>query len=74
MVAAVVPVGLAALGQIDLQDAHVHLGLEHLQRLGREGGRHQHLDELLADGLRRRAVQRAVERDDAAEGARSGRS
>jgi hypothetical protein len=32
----------------DLQQAHIGLGLEHLQRLGREVGRHQHLDELLA--------------------------
>ena len=38
----------AAGRQVDLQNAHVDLGLEHFQRLGREAGRHQHFDELLA--------------------------
>ena len=46
------------------EDAHVGLGLEHGQRLGREVGRHQHLDELLGDQLGTGAVQRAVDRHD----------
>jgi hypothetical protein len=46
--------------QRNAQHAHVDLGLEHGQRLGREAGRHQHLDELLGDLLRRRAVDRRL--------------
>jgi hypothetical protein len=48
----VVPVGSAARRQRDLQQPHVGLGLKTFQRLGREAGRHQHLDELLAHRLR----------------------
>ena len=69
-VAAALPVGLAAAcGQRDLEQAHIGLRLEHFQRFGREVGRHQHLDELLADLRSGRAVDHAVERDDAAKGA-----
>ena len=67
-VAAIVPIGCAALGQVDLQDAHIHLGLEDGQRGGREAGRHQHFHKLLGDLLRSRFVQLGVQGNDAAKG------
>ena len=66
-VLALVPGAGTAGRQCDLQHAHIGLGLEHGQRFGRVGRRHQHLDELLGDLQSRIDIQRTVQRDDAAE-------
>ena len=43
----VVPITRAALGQVDLQNAHVDLGFKNFQRLGGKGRGHEHLYKLL---------------------------
>ena len=68
-VLAFVPGAVAAGRQGDFHQAHIGLGFENLQRLGREIGRHQHFDKLFDDQRGGSAIQRAVECDDAAEGA-----
>jgi hypothetical protein len=59
-VAPLVPGAVAPLGQVNLQDAHVHLGLEHLQGLGRKAGRHQHFDKLFGNLQRCGFVQHGI--------------
>ena len=69
-VAAALPgIGAAMLGQGDLEQAHIRLGFENLQGLGREIRGHQHFDELLADLRGGSTVHRTVEGDDAAKSA-----
>ena len=53
---AFMPSGLSTGRHVDLQDAHIHLGFEHRQRLAREARRNQHLHKLLGNLLRCSAV------------------
>ena len=60
----------AGLGPVgELEQAHVLLRLEQLERLGVEAGGEQHLDELPAELLREGAIDGPVDGDHAAVGA-----